>query len=105
MKLFGNYWEVVHAKTGQIVNSGFEKGDDLSSGEMPDKNVKGFIYRVILLYAQKDWDAQQAMHLPMTDDQIQEIYIRTYNIGHHGRDFENAFARAIEAHHGIHAPK
>ena len=44
---------------------------------------------------------KQAKRVPMTDDQIQEIYIRTYNVGHHGRDFENAFARAIEAHHGI----
>jgi hypothetical protein len=37
---------------------------------------------------------------PLTDDQIQEIYISEYNKGHHGRDFENLFARGIErAHH------
>ena len=32
----------------------------------------------------------------LTDDRIQEIYIKTYNQGHHGRDFEIDFARAIE---------
>lgn len=46
-------------------------------------------------------DVQQAKRVPLTDDQIQEIYIHTYTAVDHGRDFENAFARAIEAHHGI----
>jgi hypothetical protein len=42
----------------------------------------------------------QPVQEPLTDDQIQEIYRRTYNMGHHGRDFENLFARGIErAHH------
>jgi hypothetical protein len=37
---------------------------------------------------------------PLSDDQIQEIYISEYKKGYHGRDFENLFARAIErAHH------
>lgn len=54
MKVFGHYWEVVHAKTGQVVNSGFEKGDGLIPGQMPDKNVKGFDYRVIPLYAPEE---------------------------------------------------
>jgi hypothetical protein len=39
--------------------------------------------------------------VPLTDDQIQGIYRRTYKKGHHGRDFENLFARGIEAAHGI----
>lgn len=54
MKIFGHYWEVVHAKTGQVVNSGFEKGDGLIPGQMPDKNVKGFNYRFIPLYAPEE---------------------------------------------------
>jgi hypothetical protein len=42
----------------------------------------------------------QPVRGPLSNDQIQEIYISEYNMGHHGRDFENAFARAIErAHH------
>jgi hypothetical protein len=38
---------------------------------------------------------------PLSDEQIQEIYISEYNKGHHGRDFETAFARAIEHAHNI----
>jgi hypothetical protein len=42
----------------------------------------------------------QPVQVPLTDEQIQEIYISEYNKGHHGRDFENLFARGIErAHH------
>jgi hypothetical protein len=42
----------------------------------------------------------QPVQVPLTDAQIQEIYISEYNKGHHWRDFENLFARAIErAHH------
>jgi hypothetical protein len=42
----------------------------------------------------------QPVQVSLTDEQIQEIYISEYNKGHHGRDFENLFARGIErAHH------
>jgi len=33
----------------------------------------------------------------LSDEKIQSIYISTYNLGQYGRNFENAFARAIEA--------
>ena len=35
--------------------------------------------------------------MKLTNDEIRAIYTRTYNEGHHGRDFENAFARAVLA--------
>jgi hypothetical protein len=45
-------------------------------------------------------EVAQPVLAPLTDEQIQAIYISEYNKGHHGRDFENLFARAIErAHH------
>ena len=37
----------------------------------------------------------------LTDGQIQTIYKNIYDEGYKGRDFENVFARAIEAAHGI----
>jgi hypothetical protein len=45
--------------------------------------------------------AAQPVRKPLTLDRIQEIYINTYNMGYHGRDFEMAFVRAIERSHGI----
>jgi hypothetical protein len=45
--------------------------------------------------------AAQPVPEPLSDEQIQEIYISEYNKGHHGRDFENLFARGIEQAHGI----
>ena len=38
---------------------------------------------------------------PLTDDEIQQIYFQVYNDGFSGRSLETAFARAIEAKHGI----
>ena len=38
---------------------------------------------------------------PLTHEQIQQLYIRAYNGGDHGRDFETAFVKEIEAAHGI----
>ena len=45
------------------------------------------------------WDELQAQpeRAPLSDDEIQTIYLRTYNEGFHGRNLEIAFARAIEA--------
>jgi hypothetical protein len=45
--------------------------------------------------------AAQPVREPLTLDRIQEIYINTYSLGYHGRDFEMAFVRAIERAHGI----
>ena len=39
----------------------------------------------------------QPERAPLSDDEIQTIYLRTYNEGFHGRNLEIAFARAIEA--------
>jgi glutamate-1-semialdehyde aminotransferase len=44
---------------------------------------------------------ERQVQKPLTTEQIQSAYIRAYNGGDHGRDFENAFARAIEKAHGI----
>lgn len=42
----------------------------------------------------------QPVREPLTDEQIYEVYIRTYNADNRGRSFRNAFASAIErAHH------
>jgi hypothetical protein len=38
---------------------------------------------------------------PLTYEQIQQLYIKAYNGGDHGRDFETAFVKEIEAAHGI----
>jgi hypothetical protein len=51
-------------------------------------------------YPEKDISAQP-VRAPLTDDQIQAIYISEYNQGHHGRDLENLFARGIERAHNI----
>jgi hypothetical protein len=49
----------------------------------------------------KDVHIAQPVRAPLTDEQIQEIYISEYNKGHRGRDFENLFARGIERAHNI----
>lgn len=49
MKPFGHYWETVHTKTGQVVNSGFVKGDLLTPGAH-NSNVAGFHTRTIPLF-------------------------------------------------------
>jgi hypothetical protein len=38
---------------------------------------------------------------PLTYEQIQQLYIKAYNGGDHGRDFETAFVKEIETAHGI----
>ena len=41
--------------------------------------------------------AAQPERAPLSNDEIQTIYVTTYRKGLHGRNFERAFARAIEA--------
>ena len=43
------------------------------------------------------FEQAQPERAPLSDDEIQTIYLRTYNEGFHGRNLEIAFARAIEA--------
>ena len=41
--------------------------------------------------------AQPSQAVELSDEEIQTIYLSTYNEGHHGRNLETAFARAIIA--------
>lgn len=43
----------------------------------------------------------QPVQKPLTYEQIQQLYIKAYNGGDHGRDFETAFVKEIETAHGI----
>jgi len=45
---FGYYWEILHKKTGDVINSGFSK-DPMEVGEKPT-SIKGFVCRTIPLY-------------------------------------------------------
>lgn len=92
MKVFGHYWEVVHAKTGQVVNSGFEKGDSLVPGQSPDKNVKGFNYRVIPLYAPEDG----AYGYMETEADIEDSYGRGERDFVQGGRLKNSYQKASQ---------
>mgnify|MGYP000697568342 CR=1 FL=1 len=63
----------------------------------PD-TIDGKRYETRTLYSAPQ-EAQ--VRKPLTHEQIQSAYIRAYNGGDHGRDFENAFCREIEKAHGI----
>ena len=59
---------------------------------------QGWIYEARALYTAPQ---EAPVRKPLTHEQIQSAYIRAYNGGDHGRDFENAFCREIEKAHGI----
>ena len=50
-------------------------------------------------------DAQQAKRVPMTEKQIDKIHANTARLAQRNTTFFIAFARALESHHKINAPK
>lgn len=49
----GWFWEIVHVKTGQRVNSGYSH-EPMNEGEFPVPSLRGFVMRVKTLYERKE---------------------------------------------------